>query len=171
MEEAGETPVLGIVSTAFGCPYEGDVPVQRVAEVGEAMLGAGCVSVSFGDTTGMATPSRVRAVLRAWDGPPPLLHFHNTRGTGLANVLAALEEGVTAFDASVGGLGGCPYAPGATGNICTEDVVHMLEDMGVRTGVDLDKLISAARLAEEIVGRELPGQVMKAGPRTRTTTP
>ena len=96
------------------------------------------------------------------------LHFHNTRGTGLANVVTALELGVTRFDASIGGLGGCPYAPGATGNIVTEDLVHMLEDMGIDTGVDLDALIACAQMAQTIVGRELPGQVMRAGPRTRT---
>ena len=165
---AAATPTLGIVSTAFGCPYEGDVPVRRVVEVGERMLEAGCLSVSFGDTTGMATPTRVRDLLRAWTGPTPLLHFHNTRGTGLANVLWALDEGVTQFDASVGGLGGCPYAPGATGNICTEDLVHMLHDMGVSTGIDLGLLIEAAHLAEEIVGHDLPGQILRAGPRSRT---
>jgi hydroxymethylglutaryl-CoA lyase len=165
---ADGVPVLGIVSTSFGCPYEGEVPIDRVIEIGERMLEAGCRSVSFGDTTGMATPARARALVRAWQGPPPLLHFHNTRGAGLANVLAALEEGVSELDASVGGLGGCPYAPGATGNICTEDLVHMLEDMGVRTGIDLDRMIAAAWLAEKVVGRELPGQVMRAGPRTKT---
>jgi hydroxymethylglutaryl-CoA lyase len=97
------------------------------------------------------------------------LHFHNTRGTGLANVLAALQLGVTDFDASVGGLGGCPYAPGATGNVCTEDLVHMVEDMGVDTGVDLDALLGAAREAERLVGRTLPSQVLRAGPRTKLT--
>jgi hydroxymethylglutaryl-CoA lyase len=164
----GAVPVLGIVSTAFGCPYEGDVAVGRVVDIGEQMLAAGCASVSFGDTTGMATPTRVRDLIRVWTGPAPLLHFHNTRGTGLANVIVALEEGVTAFDASVGGLGGCPYAPGATGNISTEDLVHMLEDMGLRTGIDLDRLVAAAWMAEDIVGHQLPGQVMRAGPRTKT---
>jgi hydroxymethylglutaryl-CoA lyase len=98
---------------------------------------------------------------------PLNLHFHNTRGTGLANVLAALQLGVTDFDASVGGLGGCPYAPGATGNVCTEDLVHMVEDMGVATGVDLEALLDAARLAEGLVGRTLPSQVLRAGPRSR----
>ena len=162
------TAVVGIVSTAFGCPYEGDVPVRRAVEVGERMLDAGCGSVGFGDTTGMATPRRVRELVGAWPGPAPLLHFHNTRGTGLANVLVALDLGVTRFDASVGGLGGCPYAPGATGNICTEDLVHMLDDMGIATGVDLDRLIDVALMAEKMVGHNLPGQVMRAGPRTNT---
>lgn len=168
VEVAGSRPVHGVVSVAFGCPYEGDVRPARAIEVGQALLEAGCRTVGFGDTTGMATPLRVRDLVRAWSGPPPSLHFHDTRGAGLANVLMALEEGVTRFDASVGGLGGCPYAPGASGNICTEDLVHMLDDMGVPTGVDLDLLIEAALLAQEVVGRELPGQVMKAGPRTRT---
>ena len=129
--------------------------------------------LSFGDTTGMATPRRVQTLLSALDavgvsGSEVGLHFHNTRGTGLANVVTAIELGVTRFDASIGGLGGCPYAPGATGNIVTEDLVHMLEDMGIATGVNLDALIACAQLAQDIVGRELPGQVMRSGPRTRT---
>src|ERR1700754_2009093 len=174
-----------IVSTAWGCPYEGDVPVSRVVGVaGRAIAdgadsgsfgdttgmaaptpgGAagraiphGADSASFGDTTGMATPTRVRALVGAFRSAHPEtglnLHFHNTRGTGLANVLAALELGVADFDASVGGLGGCPYAPGATGNIATEELVHMVEDMGVATGIDLDAMIAAAAEAEGIVGR------------------
>lgn len=170
--DAGK-PVEAIVSTAFGCPYEGDVLPERVAGVAAELRAGGADRVSFGDTTGMATPRRVDALLDALDatGLDPTsvaLHFHNTRGTGLANVLAALERGVTRFDASVGGLGGCPYAPGATGNVVTEDLVHMLEDMGVHTGVDLEPLIRCAHLAQEIVGRELPGQVMRSGPRTKT---
>ena len=136
------------------------------------VLADGADSVSFGDTTGMATPRRVRDLVggfRSQHPDTPLnLHFHNTRGTGLANVLAALELGVDDFDASVGGLGGCPYAPGATGNIATEELVHMVEDMGVATGVDLAAMIDAAAEAERIVGRELPSQVLRAGPRTRT---
>ena len=132
-------------------------------------------SASFGDTTGMATPTRVRALVGAFRSAHPdtalNLHFHNTRGTGLANVLAALELGVADFDASVGGLGGCPYAPGATGNIATEELVHMVEDMGVATGIDLEAMIAAAAEAEGIVGRTLPSQVLRAGPRTRTIAP
>jgi hydroxymethylglutaryl-CoA lyase len=162
-----------IVSTAYGCPYEGDVPVERVLWVVDEAIRAGADSLSYGDTTGMATPTRVtRLVGETRSAHPDLplgLHFHNTRGTGLANVLAALELGVTDFDASVGGLGGCPYAPGATGNVCTEDLVHMVEDMGIETGVDLDAMLDAARLAEELVGRRLPSQVLRAGPRTRRT--
>jgi hydroxymethylglutaryl-CoA lyase len=161
-----------IVSTAWGCPYEGDVPVQRVVAVAARAVADGADSVSFGDTTGMATPGRVTRLageFRSAHPDVPLnVHFHNTRGTGLANVLAALELGVTDFDASVGGLGGCPYAPGATGNIATEELVHMVQDMGVDTGIDLDAMIDAAADAERIIGRQLPSQVLRAGPRTRT---
>ncbi len=161
-----------VVSTAWGCPYEGDVPVERVVYVVGHAVAAGADSVAYGDTTGMATPTRVTRLVaetRSLHADLPLgLHFHNTRGTGLANVLAALQLGVDDFDASVGGLGGCPYAPGASGNIATEELVHMLEDMGVATGVDLDALIEVAAQAERLVGRELPSQVLRAGPRTRT---
>jgi hydroxymethylglutaryl-CoA lyase len=161
-----------IVSTAWGCPYEGDVPAERVVAVASRAVADGADSMSFGDTTGMATPCRVQALVgtfRSRHPDMPLnLHFHNTRGTGLANVLAALDMGVADFDASVGGLGGCPYAPGATGNIATEDLVHMVEDMGVATGVDLERLIDVAAQAERIVGHTLPSQVLRAGPRTRT---
>jgi len=161
-----------IVSTAWGCPYEGDVPISRVIGVAGRAVADGADSISFGDTTGMATPRRVRELVGGFrDAHPdvPLnLHFHNTRGTGLANVLAALELGVADFDASVGGLGGCPYAPGATGNIATEELVHMVEDMGVATGIDLAAMIDAAADAERIIGRQLPSQVLRAGPRTRT---
>jgi hydroxymethylglutaryl-CoA lyase len=162
-----------IVSTSFGCPYDGDVPVSRVVSVVDRAVAAGADRIAFGDTTGMGTPTRVTALVDAVRSRhadlPLLLHFHDTRGTALANVLAALQLGVTEFDASVGGLGGCPYAPGASGNLASEELVHMLEDMGIATGVDLEALLEAARLAERIVGRELPSAVLRAGPRTRRT--
>jgi len=162
-----------IVATSFGCPYEGDVPVERVVSVVDRVLADGADRIAFGDTTGMATPGRVTALVGAVRSRHPdlplLLHFHNTRGTALANVLAALQLGVTEYDASVGGLGGCPYAPGASGNLASEELVHMLEDMGVDTGVNLDALIETARLAERLVDRELPSGVLRAGPRTRLT--
>jgi hydroxymethylglutaryl-CoA lyase len=161
-----------IVSTAWGCPYEGDVPVDRVLAVAGRALADGADTLSYGDTTGMATPGRVTRLVgetrSAFPDAALNLHFHNTRGTGLANVLAALELGVSDFDASVGGLGGCPYAPGATGNIATEELVHMVEDMGVATGIDLEAMIDVAAQAEVMVGRTLPSQVLRAGPRTRT---
>ncbi len=161
-----------IVSTAWGCPYEGDVPVEQVVAAARRAVADGADTISFGDTTGMATPGRVYALVGEFRSACPdvglNLHFHNTRGTGLANVLAALQLGVADFDASVGGLGGCPYAPGATGNIATEELVHMVEDMGVSTGIDLDAMIEAAADAERIIGRQLPSQVLRAGPRSRT---
>jgi hydroxymethylglutaryl-CoA lyase len=158
-----------IISTSFGCPFEGDVDPARVAAIVDRVVADGADRVAFGDTTGMGTPRRVEEVVgRVRDRHPDLpllLHFHNTRGTALANILTALRMGITEFDASVGGLGGCPYAPGATGNVATEEVVHMLHDMGYETGIDLKALLEAARLAQEIVGRELPSGVLKAGPR------
>ena len=161
-----------VVATAWGCTYEGDVPVDRVLAVAGRAVADGADAISFGDTTGMATPRRVRDLVGSFRSRHPdvplNLHFHNTRGTGLANVLAALELGVDDFDASVGGLGGCPYAPGASGNIATEELVYMVEDMGVGTGIDLAAMIEAAGAAERIVGRELSSQVLRAGPRTRT---
>jgi len=170
--DAGATCQV-IVATSYGCPYEGEVPVSRVLDVAGRAVRDGADGVSFGDTTGMATPTRVTRLvgeLRSAYGETPLnLHFHNTRGTGLANVLAALQLGVTDFDASVGGLGGCPYAPGASGNVASEELVHMVEDMGVATGVDLDALLEAAAEAERLVGHTLPSQVLRAGPRTRRT--
>jgi hydroxymethylglutaryl-CoA lyase len=158
-----------IVSTSFGCPYEGDVAPERVASIVDRVLADGADRIAFGDTTGMATPRRVDDLLTAvrerQPDVPLLLHFHNTRGTALANIITALRWGITQYDASVGGLGGCPYAPGATGNVATEEVVHMLHDMGIETGIDLAAMIEAARLAQEIVGRELPSGVLRAGPR------
>jgi len=162
-----------IIATSFGCPYEGDIAPGRVAGIVERVLSDGADRLAFGDTTGMATPRRVRELLSAVrehaTDVPLLLHFHNTRGTALANILTALELGVTEFDASVGGLGGCPYAPGASGNVATEEVVHMLHDMGIDTGIDLAALLEVAAFAEKLVGRELPSGVLRAGPRTRLT--
>jgi hydroxymethylglutaryl-CoA lyase len=170
LAHAENVPVEAIVSTAFGCPYEGDVAPERVVQIAGHLLDGGADRLSFGDTTGMATPRRVNDLLdelaRAGIGAERVgLHFHDTRGTALANVMAALERGVTRYDASVGGLGGCPYAPGASGNAVTEDLVHMLGDMGIDTGIDLDALLDCARLAQEIVGRELPSALLHAGPR------
>jgi hydroxymethylglutaryl-CoA lyase len=154
-----------IVATSFGCPFEGDIDPRRVASIVERVRTDGADRIAFGDTTGMATPRRVRDLLS--EVRPDLLHFHNTRGTGLANVLTALDLGVTEFDASVGGIGGCPYAPGASGNIATEELVHMLEDMGIATGIELETLINVAELAEGLLGRTLPSGVLRAGPRSR----
>lgn len=162
--------VEAIIATSFGCPYEGDVDPGRVAAIVDAVAAAGVDRVAFGDTTGMGTPRRVNDLLDAVETDlPVLMHFHDTRGTALANLLTAMDRGVVEFDASVGGLGGCPYAPGASGNVATEAVVHMLHDMGVETGVDLEALLGAAALAQEIVGRELESGVLRAGPRTRLT--
>jgi len=160
-----------IIATSFGCPFEGDIDPKRVADIVDRVVADGADRIAFGDTTGMATPRRVTDVVtlvrERQPDIPVLLHFHNTRGTALANILTAMDLGITEFDASVGGLGGCPYAPGATGNVATEEVVHMLEDMGIDTGIDLDALVEAAALAQRIVGRELPSGVLRAGPRTR----
>lgn len=167
--EAG-LPWSGYVSVAFGCPYEGDVELERVLALSARMVELGASSISLGDTTGMGHPRQVAQMVQRFRerfGETRLrLHFHDTRGAGLANVLAALEEGATEFDASVGGLGGCPYAPGAAGNVATEDLVHLLHEMGVETGVDLDRLLGVARFAEEVVGRPLPGKVKQAGKRS-----
>ncbi|GAB3819650.1 hydroxymethylglutaryl-CoA lyase [Micromonospora zhanjiangensis] len=169
---AGATAEV-IVATSFGCPYEGDVDPERVAGIVDRVVRDGADRVAFGDTTGMGTPRRVRELVTAVRDHQPevpvLLHLHNTRGTALANMLTAMELGVAEFDASVGGLGGCPYAPGASGNLATEEAVHMLHDMGVDTGIDLDALVEAAELAEALVGKKLPSGVLRAGPRTRLT--
>lgn len=166
--EAG-IPVEGTISTAFGDPYEGDVAPARVVEVTRWMMDEGIDTISYGDTTGMATPRRVRDVVDALrsnvEGIQINMHFHDTRGTGLANVVTALEMGIDYFDASVGGMGGSPYAEGATGNVATEDLVHMLQDMGIFTGIDLQALLDAARLAQDLVAGPLPGKLLRAGPR------
>ena len=160
-------PFVAVLSTAFGCPYEGAVSPERVLDRCGRLVELGVGEITLADTTGMAYPTQVRELSASYrDRYPevPLrLHFHNTRGMGLANVFAALEVGVGRLDASVGGLGGSPYAPGATGNISTEDLVHMLHEMGVKTGIDLEALIGCAQLLEELLDHKLPGQVMKAG--------
>jgi hydroxymethylglutaryl-CoA lyase len=158
--------VRGYVSTAWGCPYEGRVDPRRVAEIALRLLGLGCWQVSLGDTIGVGTPNQTREIVgllsaRARPGSVAL-HMHDTRGTALANVLAGLDAGITTFDASVGGLGGCPYAPGASGNLATEDLVYMLHGMGYETGVDLGRLVAAGELAQELVGRALPGKTLQA---------
>jgi hydroxymethylglutaryl-CoA lyase len=167
--EAGIRMTMSL-STTFGCPFEGTVSEDSVLRFVEAFLAAGVDGISLADTTGMANPRQVEALTAhvldsfpAKDDTFYTLHFHNTRGMGLANVVAGIEAGVRSFDGSVSGLGGCPFAPGATGNICTEDMVNMLVDMGYDTGVDLDRLIAAARRVPGIVGHDTPGQVAKAG--------
>ncbi|WP_322060139.1 hydroxymethylglutaryl-CoA lyase [Paraburkholderia sp. J63] len=168
---AGRAHVNVSLSTAFGCPFEGEVPDAVVLGLLERFAQIGVRRVTLCDTTGMANPAQVRRlcaeVTKAWPELTLTLHFHDTRSMGLANAVAALEAGVDRFDASLGGLGGCPFAPGASGNVCTEDLVHMFEAMGYDTGVDLDALIALSRRLPEIVGHEVPGQVAKAGPWTR----
>jgi hydroxymethylglutaryl-CoA lyase len=161
--------VEGVISTSFGCPYEGEVPVERVLEIAAALAAAGAVEVGFGDTTGMANPIQVReffAEARAElpEGVELTAHFHNTRGQGLANVLAALEAGCASFESSFGELGGCPVPVGATGNIASEDLVSMLEEMGIATGVDLGALLEASREAQRVLGRPLGSHTLLAGP-------
>ena len=160
-------PVRASISTVFGCPFEGDVPIERVLYVGRRLVEMGCVELNLCDTTGMANPSQVarvaRRVLREFEGTEITMHFHNTRGAGAANLLAAMQNGVTSFEASFGGLGGCPFAPVAAGNVCTEDMVHMLHEMGIDTGIDLPALLVAVREAEGILNVAFPGQVIKAG--------
>jgi hydroxymethylglutaryl-CoA lyase len=158
----------GVISTSFGCPYEGEVPPERVFAIAERLAAAGCAEVGFGDTTGMANPRQVSEFFpvarERLAGVELTAHFHNTRGQGLANVLAALEQGIDSFESSFGELGGCPVPPGATGNVSTEDVVSMLHEMGVETGIDLLRLIEASRAAQEVLGRPLGAHVLKAGP-------
>jgi hydroxymethylglutaryl-CoA lyase len=162
-------PVSGAIATSFGCPFEGDVAAEKVGEIARRYRDMDFVGVGLGDTTGMATPPIVQRVVRHLKEVVPelgiTLHFHNTRGIGLVNVVAGLDEGIDRYEASFGGLGGCPFAAGATGNICTEDLVNLLHELGIETGIDLDRLCGAAHGIEEVLGRELPGQVMKAGPR------
>ncbi len=158
----------GVISVVFGCPYEGEVPVERVLDIARRLAEAGAEEVGFGDTTGMANPLQVRELfLRARDELPDVeltAHFHNTRGQGLANVLAALEAGIDSFESSFGELGGCPVPAGATGNIATEDLVSMLHEMGIETGIDLDALIACARSVRDVLGRPLGSHTLVAGP-------
>jgi hydroxymethylglutaryl-CoA lyase len=158
----------GVISVSFGCPYEGEVPPERVFGIAERLAAAGCEEVGFGDTTGMANPRQVHEFFAAarerLTEVELTAHFHNTRGQGLANVLAALEEGIDSFESSFGELGGCPVPPGSTGNVSTEDVVSMLHEMGIETGVELPKLIEASRAAQEVLGRPLGAHVLRAGP-------
>jgi hydroxymethylglutaryl-CoA lyase len=163
---AGKPMYCGI-SCTFGCPFETEVPVANLERVVGALVGMGARGIGLADTTGMANPVQVERVLERliprFPGVEWTLHTHDTRAMAIPNILAAMEMGVTHFDASVGGLGGCPYAPGASGNVCTEDLVHCLHAMGVETGVDLDGLVETSRRVQEIVGRSLPGQIVKAG--------
>jgi hydroxymethylglutaryl-CoA lyase len=158
----------GVISTSFGCPYEGRVPAERVLSIAERLAAAGAEEVGFGDTTGMANPLGVKeffaAAFEALDGIELTAHFHNARGQGLANVLAALEMGVTSFESSVGELGGCPVPAGATGNIATEDLVSMLHEMGIETDIDLAALLEASNAAQEALGRKLSSHLLTAGP-------
>ena len=166
---AANMRVRAYVSTVWGCPYEGDVDPRSALAITRALLELGCYQVSLGDTIGVGTPLQTKRLvsqfLAEFAAPELALHFHDTRGTALANALVGLELGIRDFDAAVAGLGGCPYAPGAAGNLATEDLVYMLQGMGVATGVDLDRLIEAGRVAEAVVGRRLPGKVHQAGPR------
>jgi hydroxymethylglutaryl-CoA lyase len=158
--------VRGYVSTAFGCPFDGDVPPERVTEVATALVNMGAFEVAISDTIGVAHPGQVYEVVEAISADVPLhqiaLHFHDTRGLALANVLAGLDLGVKTFDASAGGLGGCPYAPGATGNLATEDLVYLLEGLGVETGVSLERLLDASAFIERRVGHDLPSRYYRA---------
>ncbi len=165
-QEAG-VPLHGGISTALGCPFEGEVPLTQVESIVARLADMGFGAIGIADTTGMANPAQVKRtfayLLPKFPHVSWSLHTHNTRAMAIPNILAALDYGVTDFDSSVGGLGGCPYAPGATGNVCSEDLVHCLHEMGCETGIDLETLVETAKRVEEIVGYTLPGQVMKAG--------
>ena len=158
--------VRGYLSTVWGCPYEGTVPVERVVEICRKLVDMGIYQLSLGDTIGVGTPRQTEEILSALMKYIPVeklaLHMHDTRGTALANALVGLSAGVTTFDASIGGLGGCPYAPGAAGNLATEDAVFMFHGMGVETGINLDRLVGAGELAQELIGRKLAGKYLQA---------
>jgi len=167
--------VRGYVSTAFGCPYEGDVAPEKVLEVSARLLDLGCYEVSVGDTIGVGTPVQVQGVvgilMQVIPASKLAMHFHDTRGTALANSLAALEMGIPTFDAASGGLGGCPYAPGASGNLATEDLVYMLEKMGIDTGVDLSRLVAASQIIGPYLDHPLPGKYLQSCSRAAATAP
>jgi hydroxymethylglutaryl-CoA lyase len=158
---------VGANATAFGCPYEGPMPIERVQMLFGQLVEHGSPVIYLADTTGMANPAWIKRTVESlrsrWPDQPIGLHLHNTRGLGLANALAGLDLGIVDFESSIGGLGGCPFAPRAVGNICTEDFVHMAHEMGIETGIDLDALLKVATFAQETVGRALPGMVMKSG--------
>ena len=164
---AANRPFDAVLSVAFGCPFEGHTPIERVLELCGRLLDLGAEEVTLGDTTGMAHPSLVQQVVQAFQVRFPRqalrLHLHSARGAGLANILAALQLGVSEFDSSIGGIGGCPFAPGAPGNLCTEDMTHMLHEMGIHTGLDLPALMATARMLEQMLGHEVPSQTIKAG--------
>jgi hydroxymethylglutaryl-CoA lyase len=170
--EAAGLRVRGYLSTCFGCPFEGHVPPDRVGELSARLIDLGVFEVAVSDTIGVAHPGQIPIVLDAVTGRVPLdqvaLHFHDTRGTALANVLAALDYGVTTFDSSAGGLGGCPFAPGAAGNLATEDLLYMLDGLGVKTGVSLESVTAASRLIEVIIDHPLPSRYFQA---VRSFTP
>ena len=162
-------PIQGDIATAFGCPFEGNISSKKLADISKEYKLMGFKGVTLGDTTGMATPPVVIDAINAIrDNVPDFnitLHFHNTRGVGLANVMSGLNLGITDYESCFGGMGGCPFAPNATGNICSEDLIYLLHEMGIETGIDLDKIISIAKKVENLVGHKLPGQVMRAGHR------
>ncbi len=165
--DRARVPVACGISTSFGCPFEGEVPVERLEHVVAELVGMGAGAIGLADTTGMANPRQVGRVLERLVPRFPdvvwTLHTHDTRAMAIPNILAAMEYGVTHFDSSIGGLGGCPFAPGASGNVCSEDLVHCLHAMEIDTGIDLDRLVAVSRRVQEIVGRALPGQIVKAG--------
>ena len=164
----------GAVATAFGCPFEGEVSIENVLKIVDAYIAGGARHISLGDTTGMATPPVVTRTVEAIRARHPqaiiALHFHNTRGIGLANVMNGLSLGIREYESSFGGLGGCPFAPGASGNICTEDLVYLLHECGYETGIDLEALATVARRVQEVMRRELPGQFMRSGPRLKLSS-
>ena len=169
IEGKNNIPIQGDIATAFGCPFEGNISTKSLADISKEYKSMGFKGITLGDTTGMATPPVVADAIKAIrDKVPDLgitLHFHNTRGVGLANVMSGLYQGITDYESCFGGMGGCPFAPNATGNICSEDLIYLLHEMGIETGIDLDKLILIAQKVEGLVGHKLPGQVMRAGHR------